>query len=174
MYECRYFLHPQIQHAEFSCKIQCMKFSINTSLKRNGCIIINHLEWVHLFCCTGRTLSGWSKTVDKPLWWHNLSRQYWALSGMIQIRGWLIKVRLLLGASSWGTPYIHWNYRLLLLQLPLAMLWALHAHCTQRAAGFRSPHHITPSVGTGTSITPSYHTKRRHRDLHRPIISPQA
>ena len=39
-------------------------------LKLNICIVIDHSAWGYSFCDNGCTLSGWSKTVDMPLWWH--------------------------------------------------------------------------------------------------------
>ena len=50
--------------------------------------VIDHSNWGYSFCDTGRTISGWSKTVDMTLWWHNKSaksQHYSAPSGMIQI-----------------------------------------------------------------------------------------
>ena len=62
-----------------------------TSLKPNVCIVIDHSDCGYSFCDTRCTLSGWSKTVDMPLWWHSKSatseqsQPYFAPGGMIQI-----------------------------------------------------------------------------------------
>ena len=32
--QLKYFHHPKIQHAKFSCKIQCMKFRINIGVPK--------------------------------------------------------------------------------------------------------------------------------------------
>ena len=128
-----------------------------TSLKLNVCIIIDHSGRGHSFCDTGCTLSGWSKTVDMPLWWLNKSvtseqgQHYSAPSDMIQIWGWQIKSRMLSGASSRGTPCFHWNYKLQPLQLPNTVGSALSFHSGKRASDRRS---ITLNIGKGTSDRP--------------------